>query len=59
MSWEKLRAILREGRAELERDRIEQQSRCPHDGEPLFQRADGTLFCEFDGVVSPWELEGR
>lgn len=56
MSWDKLGEIVKERAAELERDQIEKPHVCPHDGEPLIEREDGTLFCRFDGVVHLFEL---
>lgn len=57
--WDRLKSILDESRRELEHDLVDKQDRCPHDGEILEYREDGTMFCRYDGTIHLFEKSGE
>jgi hypothetical protein len=56
MSWEQLRDIIAEGRAEAAAQRAQRPQACPNDGQPL-QEVNGVLHCPFDGWQWPRDAE--
>jgi hypothetical protein len=49
MSWEQLRSILDEQKAQAAWEAGNYPVACPNDGEPLLTGPDGHKFCQFDG----------
>jgi hypothetical protein len=49
VSWDQLRGIIADARAQVAYEAAAYPVACPNDGEPLLVGPDGRKFCPFDG----------
>jgi hypothetical protein len=57
--WEALQGILEEQREQAQQSKIDRTDRCPYDGSPLEIREDGTMHCEYDGLITLFDKLGE